>query len=122
MIFADPSGTIRAWNEGAAEVFGFTAEEAVGQNLDLIIPEKLREAHWRGFNAAIARGATVGGRRARLTRGTHREADRSVYVEMTFAIVTDGDGAVLGSVAVARDVTERHLATRAKREARGEQS
>lgn len=64
VIFADPSGTIRAWNEGAAEAFGFTAEEAVGQNLDLIIPEKLREAHWRGFNAAIARGATVGGRRA----------------------------------------------------------
>lgn len=45
-----------------------------------------------------------------------------VYVEMTFAIVTDGDGAVLGSVAVARDVTERQLAVRAKREARGEQS
>jgi len=115
VIYADRSGTIRAWNEGATTIFGFTAAEAIGQSLDLIIPERLREAHWRGFNAAIERGATTGGRQARLTRGAHRESDRALYVEMSFAIVTDAPGSVLGSVAVARDVTERHLKEREER-------
>lgn len=115
VIYADRNGIIRTWNEGATTVFGFSEAEAVGQNLDLIIPERLREAHWRGFHAAIARGATTGGRRARLTRGTHRQAGRALYVEMSFAIVADPGGSVSGAVAVARDVTERHLEERAER-------
>jgi PAS domain S-box-containing protein len=115
VIYADRHGIIRAWNDGATAIFGFTAAEAVGQSLDLIIPERLREAHWRGFNAAIERGATTGGRQARLTRGTHREAGRPLYVEMSFAIVTDPHGSVSGSVAVARDVTEAHLKAREER-------
>lgn len=110
VIFADREGTIRGWNEGAAAIFGFSAADALEQNLDLIIPERLRAAHWKGYHAAIERGATTGGRRARLTRGTHRDPDRKLYVEMSFAIVLDDNGAVEGSVAVARDVTERHLA------------
>lgn len=115
VIFADRDGTIRLWNEGAAAVFGFSGEDAIGQNLDLIIPEKLREAHWRGFNAAIERDATTGGRRARLTRGLHKEPDRPLYVEMSFAVVTGSDGTTVGSVAVARDITERHLKAREAR-------
>ncbi len=115
VIFADRDGIIRLWNTGAGVVFGFSAAEAVGQSLDLIIPERLREPHWRGYHAAIDRAATTGGRRARLTRGRHREPDRKLYVEMSFAVVTGADGRALGAVAVARDVTERHLAERAKR-------
>lgn len=115
VIYADRHGIIRVWNGGAAAIFGFTAAEAVGQSLDLIIPERLRDAHWRGFNAAIERGATTGGRRARLTRGTHREPGRPLYVEMSFALVTDPHGSVTGSVAVARDVTEAHLKQREER-------
>jgi PAS domain S-box-containing protein len=115
VIYADRNGTIRAWNEGATEIFGFSADEAVGQSLDLIIPERLREAHWRGYRAAIERAGTTGGRRARLTRGTHREPDRPLYVEMSFAIVRGQDGSATGAVAVARDVTQRHLDERAKR-------
>ena len=115
VIYADPDGTIRLWNEGATAVFGFSGEDAIGQNLDLIIPEKLRAAHWKGFNAAIERGATTGGRRARLTRGVHKEPGRPLYVEMTFAVVIAPDGSTAGSVAVARDVTERHLKAREER-------
>lgn len=115
VIYADRDGTIRLWNEGATAVFGFSGEDAVGQNLDLIIPEKLRAAHWRGFNAAIERGATTGGRRARLTRGLHKEPDRPLYVEMSFAVVTASNGSTAGSVAMARDVTERHLKAREER-------
>jgi PAS domain S-box-containing protein len=118
VIYADRDGVIRAWNEGATSVFGFTAVEAVGQSLDLIIPERLREAHWRGYNTAVDRGATTGGRRARLTRGTHRDPERRLYVEMSFAIVADTRGSVSGAVAVARDVTEDHLKKVAERRRR----
>lgn len=115
LIYADRNGYIRVWNAGAEAVFGFSAAEAVGQYLDLIIPQKLREAHWRGFNSAIERGATVGGRRARPTRGLHKDPDRRLYVEMSFAVVLGADGGAVGSVAMARDITERYLKERAAR-------
>lgn len=118
VIVADRTGTITLWNEGAAAIFGFAASETLGKNLDLIIPEKLRAAHWRGFNAAIERGATTGGSRARVTRGLHKNPDQPLYVEMTFAIVTGADGSVAGSVAVARDITEKHLKAREERKSR----
>ncbi len=105
VIFADRSGTIRRWNAAAAALFGFPAEEALGQSLGLIIPEHLRPAHWRGFDAAMASVSLKLQGRPTLTRGLHKSG-RKLYVEMTFALVASG-GAALGSVAVARDVTER---------------
>ncbi|MGE4426075.1 MAG: PAS domain S-box protein [Solirubrobacteraceae bacterium] len=116
VIYADREGRIRRWNRGCVELFGFTADEALGQRLDLIIPERLRDAHWRAFDAAIGRGATNGGREARLTRVLAKDGERR-YVEMSFAVVVGTDGRAHGSVAVARDVTQRELAARAAREA-----
>lgn len=107
LIYCDREGVIRAWNPGAAALFGFSAQEALGQSLDLIIPPHLRQAHWRGFDRAIERGSC--GREVRTTRGTHREG-RKLYVDMSFSVVTDGSGQVLGCAAVARDATGRHLA------------
>ncbi|MHC4040361.1 PAS domain S-box protein [Bradyrhizobium sp. 23AC] len=49
LIYSDRSGTIMRWNRAAAALFGFSAPEALGQNLDLIIPEHLRAAHWKGL-------------------------------------------------------------------------
>ena len=105
IIYADLSGVIRRWNRAAATVFGFAAEEALGQSLDLIIPDHLRPPHWRGFEGAIASGALKLAGRLTLTRAVHK-AGRKLYVEMTFALVLR-DAAAEGSVAVARDVTER---------------
>jgi PAS domain S-box-containing protein len=104
VIFADRAGTIRRFNSAAAALFGFSAEEALGQSLDLIIPEHLRAVHWRGFDAAMANGALKLQGRPALTRAKHKSG-RKLYVEMTFAIVK-GEQA-LGAVAVARDATER---------------
>ncbi len=105
VIFADRSGTIRRWSRAAAALFGFAAVEALGQSLDLVIPVHLRAAHWRGFDAAMKDGALKLRGRPTLTRGQHKSG-RKLYVEMTFALVMAG-GAAEGSVAVARDVTER---------------
>ena len=56
VIYADRSGTIARWNRAASALFGYSVEEALGQSLDLIIPEHLRAAHWRGFEAAMTKG------------------------------------------------------------------
>jgi PAS domain S-box-containing protein len=56
VIFADRSGKVRRSNRVSAALFGFSAAEALGQTLDLIVPEHLRAAHWRGFDDAMASG------------------------------------------------------------------
>ena len=115
LICADRAGMIIRWNHACTALFGFSAEEALGQSLDLIIPEHLRAAHWSGFEAAMTKGALKLQGRPTLTRALHKSG-RRLYVEMTFAIVKEdtGNGA-LCSVAVARDVTERTERERAAR-------
>jgi PAS domain S-box-containing protein len=107
VIFADATGTIMGWNRAATALFGYSAGEALGRKLDLIIPEHLRAAHWRGFEAAITNGAMKLQGRPTVTRATHRTG-RKLYVEITFATATKERGsAPRGAVAVARDVTEQ---------------
>jgi len=106
VIYASKAGVIERWNAAAVAMFGFTASEALGQHLNLVIPEHLRPAHWRGFDAAMENGKTRLGGRPTMTRGLHKTGQK-LYVEMSFALVTDANGSALGSVAVARDATER---------------
>ena len=106
IICTDPSGAISRWNRASVGLFGYSAEEAIGQSVELIIPEHLRAAHWNGFDAAMKNGATKLEGRATLTRALHKSG-RRLYVEMTFAIVKDDTDGVLGAVAMARDVTDR---------------
>jgi len=106
IISADRSGVIVRWNRASSVLFGFSAAEALGRGLDMIIPEHLRGAHWKGFDAAIASGTMKLAGRPTLTRALHKDGHK-LYVEMTFALVRDTDGSVVGSVAMARDVTER---------------
>ena len=107
VIYADRSGTIIRWNRASTALFGFAAEEALGQSIDLIIPQHLRAAHWSGFEAAMTRGVLKLQGRPTLTRAQH-QSGRKLYIEMTFAIVKDrAETEVLGAVAMARDATER---------------
>ncbi len=107
LIFADAAGIICSWNSAAEALFGFTAAEAIGQSLDLIIPEPLRKAHWVGYHAAVERGMT---RHAgsRVTKSLCKSGN-PLYVDMSFAIVKNQAGEVTGSMAIARDFTARHL-------------
>lgn len=106
LIYAGTDGTIQRWNAASAQLFGFSIEEAMGQSLDIIIPEHLREAHWRGFDAALASGQLKLSGKPTLTRALHKSGHK-IYVEMTFALVKNEAGEVQGSVSMARDVTER---------------
>jgi PAS domain S-box-containing protein len=115
IIFADREGLIRAWNHAAQRLFGYTAGEAIGQSLDLIIPDRLRRAHWDGFHRAIATGTTKYASRALITRSAHKDG-RKLYVDLSFSLLRDAAGSVIGAVAIGRDGTERHAVEGALRE------
>lgn len=106
LIYSDAEGAIRQWNAAAAALFGHPRAQALGQSLDLIIPENLRAAHWSAFDRAMESGTTRLHGRATITRAVTADG-RSIYVEMSFAVVTDASGKAIGSVAIARDATQR---------------
>ncbi|HEY5085819.1 MAG TPA: PAS domain S-box protein, partial [Gemmatimonadaceae bacterium] len=58
VIYADAGGVIRFWNSAAERIFGFSEAEALGQSLDLIIPENLRARHWNGYAETMRTGKT----------------------------------------------------------------
>jgi PAS domain S-box-containing protein len=117
MIFADREGVIRAWNPAAEAVFGFPADEVLGQSLDVIIPESMRAAHWKGYEMAMQRGEVLHSspqQPSRITKALHKSG-QPLYVDMSFAVVKDPSGHTTGSFAVAREATERFQQERATR-------
>ncbi len=114
VIFADRSGVIREWNAASERMFGHSRAEAVGQRLDLILPERFREAHWEGYARAIGDAETKYAGQSLPTRAL-RGGDEQFYVELSFAIVLGDDGEVAGALATARDITERFEQDRANR-------
>lgn len=115
VIFADSAGMIRIWNAAAERIFGFTKNDALGANLNIIIPERLRDAHWRGFERALAERTTKYAGQALPTKAVRSDGSQ-IYVELTFAIVIDAKGDVLGALAHARDITKRFEKERADRQ------
>ena len=115
IIFSDRDGMIRVWNRGAETVFGFPAAEVIGSSLDIIIPERFRRAHWEGFHQAILHGHTQHCGQVRTTRSIHK-LGHTLYVDLSFGLVTSGAGSVIGSVAVGRDCSARYLSEKALRE------
>ena len=115
IIFADCDGLIRVWNRGAEAVFGFSAAEVVGRSLDVIVPERFRAAHWAGFRQAVECGRTQHGGQVRTTRSMHKLGG-TLYVDLSFGLVRNEAGSVIGSVAVGRDCSARYLSEKALRE------
>jgi PAS domain S-box-containing protein len=114
IIFADRDGIIRIWNRGAERIFGHSAAEAVGASLDLIIPERFRRAHWDAFHRAIDSGRTQYANRILTTRSAHRDGSK-LYVDLSFGLLADRGGSVLGALAMGRDSTARYSADAALR-------
>jgi len=106
ILFADREGIIRLWNQGAERIFGRTAEEAIGQSLDLIIPEKLRERHWEGYHKTMATGETRYGTEMLAVPAMHQDGSR-MSTEFSIVLLSDDDGKPLGVAAIMRDITER---------------
>jgi PAS domain S-box-containing protein len=106
VIFADRDGHIRLWNGGAERVFGWPASEAIGQSLDLIIPEKLRGRHWDGWKHVMETGVTRYATDLLAVPAVRKDGTR-ISLEFSVALIRDESGAIAGVAAVMRDVTER---------------
>lgn len=115
IVFANPEGIIELWNAESETIFGYRPDEAVGQSLDLIIPERFREAHWKGYRRAMAAGHTRLEEQVLITRSSRKDGN-TIYLELAFAIVKSETGQVIGALATARDVSQRYTEEKALRE------
>jgi PAS domain S-box-containing protein len=106
LIVADKDGSIELWNGGAEAIFGFTAQEAIGHNLDLIIPERLRERHWDGYRRVMATGVTRYGRTLLAVPAVRKDGAR-ISIEFSILLLCNAQGETVGSAAMIRDVTAR---------------
>ncbi len=116
IIFGDREGIIRLWNKGAEAMFGWSAQEAIGKSMDLIVPEKHRPRHWEGYTRVMQTGVTKYGRDALAVPALRKDGSR-VSIEFFVILVRDESGQMQGSAALISDVTarwEREKANRAK--------
>lgn len=106
VVIADAEGTITFWNDAATRLFGWPAHEALGRNLDLIIPERLRARHWAGYRQTMATGHTSYGDRLLEVPALHRDG-RTLSIAFTVSLMHGPDGTPTAIAAVLRDDTER---------------
>jgi PAS domain S-box-containing protein len=100
-------GTITAWNPAAERLFGYSAAEAVGRPIDLIVPLERRDEA-RGFLSRIARGERIAHHETvRMTRD-----GRSLDVSLSISPVQAPSGEIIGAAKIARDITEQKLSER----------
>ena len=111
IIYAGRDGTIQLWNRGAEVMFGWSAQEAEGKSLDIIIPEKHRPAHWRGWDRVMASGETKYGSDPLSVPGIRKDGS-TLSLDFTIVMLTDEGGEVEGVAAILRDVSKRWQETR----------
>jgi PAS domain S-box-containing protein len=107
IVYADAQGIIRFWNKGAERIFGFAAAEALGQSLDIIIPERLRARHWEGYHEVMRTGRSRYGAGDLLSVPSVTKAGQRLSIEFTVLPMHDGEGRLAGIAAIMRDVTAR---------------
>jgi PAS domain S-box-containing protein len=107
IVAADRDGIICFWNPGAERIFGHASREAIGQSLDLIIPERLRKRHWDGFRHTMETGHSRYGEGDLLSVPALRNDGATISVEFTIVPLKTETGSMTGMVAIMRDVTAR---------------
>jgi PAS domain S-box-containing protein len=107
VVGCDRDGIVRFWNAGAARLFGFAADEAVGRSLDLIIPERLRARHWDGWQHTMDTGTSRYSGGDTLSVPALRKDGTQISVDFTISPLRDTAGRITGVAAVMRDVTAR---------------
>lgn len=108
ILISDREGIIRYWNSGAEQMLGYSAAEAVGQSLDLFIPEKLRSRHWEGYYRVMESGVTKYQTGLLSSPGLRKDGSQ-VSLEFSMVLLKDESGAMQGCASIMRDVTARWL-------------
>jgi PAS domain S-box-containing protein len=111
VVVADRDGIIALWNPAATRLFGYPEAEALGQSLNLIIPERLRNRHNAGFDHSMRTATTRYGEQLLKVPALHKDG-HILSIAFTVAMLFGENHAVTGVAAVIRDETARFKAER----------
>lgn len=114
VIVSDAAGRVIFWNAAAERLFGWSQAEALGQRMDMIIPERLRKRHWEGYDESMRTGHT------RYAHDVLRvpavdKAGRAMSIAFTVFMLFGADGKPSACGSVIRDETQRFADDRALR-------
>ena len=112
IIVADAHEKIVLWNPAATRIFGYLEEEALGNTLDLIVPERQRQKHNEGYSHSMETGPTRYGTSLLKVPAKHKYG-RMLSIALTVGMLCDASGKANGVVAIIRDETERFAQERA---------
>lgn len=115
ILFADREGLIQLWNRGAETIFGYTTAEAIGQPLELIIPEKLQQRHNEGYLQVMTSGATKYDSDLLSVPALHKDGSR-LFSDFSIVMIKDADGQLQGIAAIMRDTTAQKIKEKELRE------
>ena len=114
IVVTDKAGRVILWNPGAVRMFGFSEAEALGQRMDMIIPERLRKRHWEGYDKTMETGITKYGHDLLRVPAVDK-AGRSMSIAFTVCLLHDAAGQLAACASVIRDETARFNEDRALR-------
>ena len=114
VVVTDASGAVTLWNTAAERMFGHSPAEAMGQSMDMIIPERLRKRHWDGYHKTMETGITKYGHDVLRVPAVDKQG-RAMSIAFTVAMLYKPDGKVSAIVAIIRDETQRFQDERALR-------
>ena len=112
VIVADAHEKIVLWNPAASRIFGYSEEEALGNTLDLIVPERQRQKHNEGYSKSMETGTTRYGTSLLKVPAKHKDGS-TLSIAFTVGMLFDGGHRANGVVAVIRDETARFAEERA---------
>ena len=112
VVVADAHEKIVLWNAAATRIFGFSEEEALGNTLDLIVPERQRQKHNEGYSKSMETGTTRYGTSLLKVPAKHKDG-RTLSIAFTVGMLFDEKHRANGVAAVIRDETERFAEERA---------
>ena len=112
VVVSDVNEKIVLWNPAATRIFGFTEAEALGNTLDIIVPERQLHRHNEGYMQSMKTGTTRYGASVLKVPAMHKDG-HMLSIAFTVAMLFDENHKASGVVAVIRDETERFAEERA---------
>jgi PAS domain S-box-containing protein len=110
IISKNLNGVIQSWNAGATRLYGYSADEAIGKPITILIPEDRLEEE-----AAILTQIQHGKHVARFETKRRRKDGSLVDISLTISVIRNKDGVIVGTSRIAHDITERLMAQEQQR-------